>query len=380
MRRKILFISGVVLLLGAAVAMYYFSAGEEASLMLDKTSFREVVDELPGTEKEAALASEKVILEYYNTSEKVFQRFFALANATKTRYKWEVVYEVRDNPLVKVQLVKKITPEEGYSITDAYIKGKVGEEYFKKHYSRKSFTGSTARYTFTITGSGPYKMEMWIRLSDDRKIVKKHVLLEPQEVRVKAEEAEKKAIAQGVPGPVAVNLIFDGSRLVWRATWKHKATKEDREAQRVYGADVDAEKGNVVRLHRYAKPVKKPAEEGLPRITKVQVDSLAKKTKEFMELKDGAVINVRISKSHSETYTIVKSLGRIVVRDGLSKEPDITIWIERDAFLGALKSDDPMGHLLQESKKGKVTIDEEKNPLTLAKKGYVKLYDRVKNG
>ena len=40
----------------------------------------------------------------------------------------------------------------------------------------------------------------------------------------------------------------------------------------------------------------------------------------------------------------------------------------------------PPGYLPQESKKGKVSIKENKNPLALAKKGYVKLYDRVKAG
>lgn len=32
---------------------------------------------------------------------------------------------------------------------------------------------------------------------------------------------------------------------------------------------------------------------------------------------------MRISKSRSETYTMVKSLGRLVVKDGLSSDPDI---------------------------------------------------------
>ena len=45
-----------------------------------------------------------------------------------------------------------------------------------------------------------------------------------------------------------------------------------------------------------------------------------------------------------------------------------------------MKSEDPLGYFIQESKKGKVSIVQEKNPLALAKKGYIKLYDRIKGG
>jgi hypothetical protein len=374
MVRKALLIGGAALLMSAVVMLYYFSTGEPQVLVLDKTVFREVLEELPGSEKEAIAMSMEAVLGYYNVSKEEFGRYFTLANATMTRYRWIVVYEVEENPNVLVYLVKKITPEEGFGIADRYIVERVGEEYFKEHYQRKAFDGNTARYTFTITGSAIYKIGMWLRLDDERKVAKRHVLLEPQEVKVKSEEATKIAAAKGVPEPMKVALIFDGRRLAWRVTWEHKPREEDYKAKRIYGADVDAEKGSVLRVHRYVKPAKPSPS----KISKAQVDALAQKTKEFMELADGAVINVRISKSYSEEYTIIKSLGRLVVKEGLSNDSDITIWIDRDAFEKALKSDDPMTYLTQESKKGKVSITEDKNPVALARKGYVKLYDKFK--
>lgn len=352
--------------------LYYFSAEEPLVLVLDKTVFRVVVEELPGSEKEAVAMGREAILEYYNVSK--FDRYFTPANATKTRYRWIVAYEVKENPSVLVYLVKRISPEEGFGIADRYIAERVGEEYFKKHYQRKSFSDNTASYVFTITGSATYRIGMWLRLSDERKVVKKHVLLEPQEVRVKAREAVEIALARGVPQPAKATLVFDGKRLAWRVKWEHKPSKEDYAAKRIYGADIDAEKGSVLRVHRYVKPAK-PL---LAKITKGQVNTLAQRTEEFRELADGAVINVRISKSQGESFTIIKSLGRLVVKEGLSGDSDITIWIDRDAFLGALKSDEPMDYLLQESRKGKVSITQDKNPLVLAKKGYVKLYEKFK--
>jgi hypothetical protein len=370
---KKLLVGGTTILLSAFV-LYYFSAGGPEVLVLDKTGFREVVEELPGSEKEAIAMSEEVLLGYYNVSRKKFGRYFVLANATRTKYRWIVVYEVEENPNVLVYLVKRITSEEGFGIADRYIVERVGEEYFKKHYPRKSFDGNTARYTFTITGSAIYKIGMWLRLDDERKVAKRHVLLEPQEVKIKSEEAKKIAAAKGVPDPMNIALIFDGRRLAWRVKWEHKPGEEDYKAKRIYGADIDAEKGSVLRVHRYTKPAKASA----AKITKNQVNTLAQKTKEFKELADGAVINVRISKSQSEEFHIVKSLGRLVVKEGLSSDSDITIWIDRDVFIGAVKSDDPMAYLLQESKKGKVSIKEDKNPVALAKKGYLKLYEKIK--
>lgn len=250
---KAILICGAALLMGAVVMLYYSSTGGPQILVLDKTVFREVIEELPGSEKEAIAMSETAIQGYYNVSN--FDRYFKLANATKTRYRWMVVYEVKENPNVLVYLVKKITPEEGFGIADRYIAGKVGDGYFKKHYQRKGFGDNTARYTFRIDGSATYEMEMWLRLDDERNIAGKHVLLEPQEVKVKAEEAKKTALAKDVLEPVNINLIFDGERLAWRATWKHEPREEDYAAERIYGADVDAEKGSVLRLHRYVRPV-----------------------------------------------------------------------------------------------------------------------------
>lgn len=374
MARKALLIGGAALLMGAVIMLYYFSAGEPQVLVLDKTVFREVMEELPGSEKEATAMSMEAVLGYYNVSSKEFGRYFVLANATMTEYRWIVVYEVEENPNVLVYLVKKITPGEGFGIADRYIADRVGEEYFKKHYQRKAFDGNTARYTFTITGSATYKIGMWLRLDDERKVAKRHVLLELQEVKVKTEEAKKIAAAKGVPEPMNIALIFDGRRLAWRVKWEHKPREEDYKAKRIYGADIDAEKGSVLRVHRYTKPAKPST----AKISKAQVNTLSQKTKEFRELADGAVINVRISKSQSESFTIIKSLGRLVVKEGLSSDSDITIWVDRDAFIGAVKSDDPMAYLLRESKKGKVSIKEDKNPIALAKKGYVKLYEKFK--
>lgn len=357
--------------LALAFALYYFSAGEPEAFALDKTSFRVVLEDLPTSQSAAVEKGGETLLTHYNISAKKFDKYFTLSNVSRTENRWILSYSAAGNQQVLVYLVKKITPEEGFGIADGYIARKVGEEYFKLHYRRTAFEDNVARYIFTINGSGAYNMDMWVRVSDERGIEGKHALLEPQKVKVKAAEAEEISSEKGIPGPVGTTLVFDGTRLVWRVTWKHVPSSEDYAEKRVYGADVDAEMGSVLRVHKYSKPTKSE------KVSAAQVDSLVQRIGEFGELQDGSVMNIRISRSQSEKFHAAKSLGRVVVKEGLAGDADITIWIDLDAFEGAIRSSNPVEYLSGEAKNGKVTVETEKNLITLTRKGYKKLYDTL---
>jgi len=373
-KRKLLAAAGISFIVFVVVAHYL--SGSSEIVVLDKTVFREALDVLPASEKEAAAESNNLVLSYYNLSKKVFEKYFALINITRTEYRWIAVYGVEDNPEVYVYLVKNITSAEGFDIADKYIKTRVGQKYFEGHYQRKSFSNNTASYIFSINGSGAYSMEMWIQFDDERRVERKNVLLEPEEVKIKRENAAQKAISIGVPEPMQSALAFDGSRLVWRFTWKHKPTSEDYEKQSIYGADIDAENGGIRRLLRYIKQaVQKPAN-----VSKAQVEELTKRIAVFKELSDGAIINLGINKGQSGEYAVIKSMGRLVIKEGLSGSPDITIWIDRDSFEKALESSEPIEYLIQESKKGKVSVKQNKNSAALAIKGYIRLYEKFQKG
>ncbi len=216
---------------------------------------------------------------------------------------------------------------------------------------------------------------MWVRLDYERNIKGHFVLLIPQEIKLGPENA-KKIASTHFPEPISATLIFDGSRIAWRCIWQHTATEEDYAKQRVYGADVDATTGGILRTFKYVKPA--PTSTPMTPIQKSQVDALVQKLSAFHKLKDGAVINLRISQSFSEKFHIVKSFGKLIAKDGLSEEPDITIWIDMETFLKALESADAWSYFIQESKSGHISITEEKSLLVLAQKGYVALYEELK--
>lgn len=372
-KRRFLFLSFILFISFASIFSWFYLFSEEPStLILDKTVLRGIMDEIPDDKENAVVKSEEVILGYYNVPKDRFDEYFSLADVTKTQYKWIITYNVLENPDLIVLLIKKISPEEGFEIADKFVIDNVGQEYFRKHFQKRSFGDYIARYSYIATNSTSYNpINMWIRLDDERNIVRHRVLLIPQEIRISIEKAQQICKGYGIPEPTSISLVLVEGRLNWRCKWQHQPTEEDYAQQRVYGIDIDATTGEILRTHKYSKPSRKP-------IQKSQINSLAQKINEFKELEDGAVINVRISSSFSEGFTITKSFGRLISKDGLSDDPDITIWMNRDAFLKAVESTNPMSILIEESEVGRVIVTPEKNLIILAKKGYTTLYEEFK--
>lgn len=338
----------------------FFIPEELPPLVLDKTELLHVVEEIPRDKEAAGKLAEEVILQNYNISRKNFGHYFSLNRSNKTQFRWMLYYDVRKNQSLTVYLVKKLTEEEAFAIADGFVINGVGREYFLKYFKRSALKNDTAYYSYLFPPYNP--IEMWVRLDYERNIKGHFVLLIPQEIKLGPGDA-KKIASTHFPEPISATLIFDGSR-------------EDYARQRVYGADVDATTGGILRTFKYVKPA--PTSTPMTPIQKSQVDALVQKLSAFHKLKDGAVINLRISQSFSEKFHIIKSFGKLIAKDGLSEEPDITIWIDRETFLKALESGDAWSYFIQESKSGHISITEEKSLLVLAQKGYVALYEELK--
>lgn len=352
----------------------FFVPEEFPPLVLDKTELLHVVEEIPRDKEAAGKLAEDVIFQNYNISRKNFEHYFSLNRFNKTQFRWMLYYDLRKNQSLAVYLVKKLSEEEAFAIADGFVINGVGKEYFTKHFKRNGLRNDTAYYSYLFSPYNP--IEMRVKLDYERNIVGHFVLLIPQEIKLGPADAKKIASAF-FPEPISATLIFDGSRIAWRCIWQHTATEEDYARQRVYGADVDATTGGILRTFKYVKPAP-TSPPPMVAIQKSQVDALVQKLSAFHKLKDGAVINLRISQSFSEKFHIIKSFGKLIAKDGLSEEPDITIWIDRGTFLKALESSDAWSCFIQESKSGHISITEEKSLLVLAQKGYVALYEELK--
>lgn len=368
MWKKLIFIILVFLLL------YFFIPRELPPLVLDKTELMRMVDEIPPDKESAGKLGEEIILQNYNISRKNFEHYFSLNRFNKTQFKWMLYYDVRKNQSLTVHLVKKLTEEEAFGTGDGFVIKGVGREYFLKHFKRNILKNDTVYYSYTYSPYNP--IEMWVRVDEERNIKGHFILLTPQEIKLDAGDAKKIASAH-FPEPISATLIFDGSRIAWRCMWQHAATEEDYARQRVYGADVDATTGEILRTFKYVKPAP-TSPPPMVAIQKSQVDALVQKLSAFYKLKDGAVINLRISQSFSEKFNIIKSFGKLIVKDSLSDDADITIWVDRETFLKALESSDAWSVFVEESRSGHISITDEKSVVVLAQKGYVALYEELK--
>ncbi|RMD86194.1 MAG: hypothetical protein D6808_03870 [Candidatus Dadabacteria bacterium] len=341
----------------------YFSQPKEV-LAVDETDFKLILDTLPASEQDALSIAEEPILRHYNVSD--FDRYFTYKNISKTPFKWEIIFSVKENPDITVILAKRITEEEGFRIADSFIINHTGEDYFNEHFRRKSFDGYKATYTYLPWTNASYKITMWILLNDERNISEHKVVQSPQEVKISRKAALDTSRREGIKEPLSCSLVPVNGRLYWRCVSK------DRTPGEVYGLDLDATTGKVERKHKYIKK-----HESLAPIRKTQVEELVREVEMFGELKDGSIVNLYISRSQSEKFHIIKSMGRPVVRDGFSGEADITIYMDRDVFLAALESDDPEKLIIEKSKENLVTAKAEKSTLELTRKGYTLLFKDI---
>lgn len=95
-------------------------------------------------------------------------------------------------------------------------------------------------------------------------------------------------------------------------------------------------------------------------------------------LEDGSVIQVRVMSSSDELFSVTKSFGQLVVREGGNENADITLWIDRDLIVHALETDNPLVYVQTHATSVNVRVELHKNLVILQKKGYTQLYESLK--
>ena len=371
---------GVVLAAVSLCIWYYSIPTESDILVLDKSVLTVILDDIPATKKDAISLAQERIINATGVPKRSFDRYFTLIDTSHTQFQWQLVYNVTGNPDLTVFVVKKILPEEGFSISDEYIMGMVGRDYFDAHFKRKSFESNTAYYSYIYgyshnPGTGNIGLSMWVRLGNDRSVTGQHVVTTPQEITVSREQAIDIAKKNGLKDPLSAAPVLVGGKICWRVVWQHSPTEQDYDNQTVYGFDVHCTTGEVIGEHRYIRPTPAPP----PPIQTGQITSLIEKLG-FEDVEDGAMIQVNVMNSVDETFSVVKTFGRTVVKEGTIENADLTLWIDRDIILNALKSDDVVSYLQDNATSRNVIVELHKNMVLLQKKGYMSLYERVKKG
>ena len=375
--RRVALIAGGVVLLALGI---WFSAPAPGGdiLVLDAATLAVELDEFPATEKAALARAEDEISNVTGVPAKAVDRYFTLLNSSHTQYQWQLLYNVSNNPDFTVSLALRITPDEGFGITDIYLKELLGSDYFLTHFKQERFDGTTntAHYSFVYSLPGDeLVLPMWVRLSYERTVIGRGVVITPQEIAIPRAQAEELARQQGVPDPVSSSPILKNGIICWRVVWQHSPTDEDRELQRLYGVELHATTGELMATLRYARPTRSSPASPAP-IQVAQINTLLAELG-VTELKDGASFEVRVFNSADEVFTITKSFGRLVVRQGATANADITLWLDRALIVQALQADDTLAYLQVHASSRNVRVELHENAVILQKKGYMQLYEQL---
>ena len=374
--RRLALIAGGVALLALGV---WFSAPAPGGdiLVLDAAAMTVVLDELPATEEAAIACAEEEISNVTGVPAKEVDRYFTLLNSSRTRYQWQLVYNVSNNPDLAVSLTLRITPDEGFAIADEYLKDLLGSDYFLTHFTPERFDGTTNTVYYSVVYSLPgdeLVLPMWVRLSYERTVTCR--LTAPQEIAITRTRAEELAQQQGVPDPVSSSPDLKNGIICWRVVWQHTPTEEDYELQRLYGVEIHATTGEVLTTLRYVRPT--PASSASP--APIQVAQIIALLAELgvTGLEDGASFEVRVFNGSDEVFAVTKSFGRLVVQQGANAHADITLWLDRELIVHALQADDALAYLQEHASSGNVRVELHENAVVLQKKGYMQLYERLK--
>ncbi len=99
---------------------------------------------------------------------------------------------------------------------------------------------------------------------------------------------------------------------------------------------------------------------------------------ELFELKDGSIIELHISQSQSEVFTIYKENGKIYVEEGDASNEDIELWVTRSAFKELETTDDISYTIKRLDGEGKIAAIQKVSTWTLWRRGYKNLAERLK--
>jgi hypothetical protein len=373
-RRLALIAVGLALL---TLGVWFSLPGPERDiLVLDASAMTVVLDELPVTEQVAIAHAEAEISNATGVPAKAVDRYFTLRTRSRTWYQWRLVYNVTDNPDLAVSLTLRISPEEGFAITDEYLRGLLGTRYCSAHVTPERFdnTTNTAHYTFAYSlPDDELVLPMWVQLSYERTVTGYQVVNAPQKIAVTRAEAEELARQQGVPEPVSSSPALRNGIICWRVVWQHIPTEEDYDTERLYGVDIHAGTGELMATLRYVRA--KPLPPGPIQVA--QINALLTQLG-VTALEDGARFEVRVLNSSDEAFTVTRSFGRLVVQQGANPNADITLWLDRELIEQALQADDALAYLHEHAGSGNVRVELHENVVVLQKKGYLQLYAQLK--
>lgn len=88
------------------------------------------------------------------------------------------------------------------------------------------------------------------------------------------------------------------------------------------------------------------------------------------ELKDGSVIELHISESHSEVFRIYVLKGAAQVIEGESPDEDIELWISKSAFKELLATYDILSTAKRLASEGEIAVTQKSSTWTLWRRGY----------
>jgi hypothetical protein len=97
----------------------------------------------------------------------------------------------------------------------------------------------------------------------------------------------------------------------------------------------------------------------------------------FQELKDGSVIELHISESQGEVFTIFVRNGFPDIVDGEALNEDILIWISRQGFFELQKSEEASRTIKALVGEGQISLTQKASTWTLWRKGYKSFAEKL---
>ncbi len=98
---------------------------------------------------------------------------------------------------------------------------------------------------------------------------------------------------------------------------------------------------------------------------------------QLFRLKDGSVIELHISESYSEVFTIYTQNGAINVAEGESQNEDLELWIARPAFKELVKTNDIPSVIKRIQSEDKISAKQKVSDWILYRKGYRSLAETL---
>ena len=116
-------------------------------------------------------------------------------------------------------------------------------------------------------------------------------------------------------------------------------------------------------------------EQRIPPISIAEVQQLSSKLR-LSGLSDSSILELRISQSYSEVFTIHVQ-GRVNVASGETSSEDIEVWIDRSAFKEILAASDVSSTTKRLASEGKISVKQKVSTWTLYRKGYKSLAEEL---